>query len=57
MMKTVNDSFTVRNDHIADTGNMVSKKEAMKMEELAEFILDYIICHPDEFKDKKEETA
>lgn len=29
------------------------------MEELAEFILDYIICHPDEFKDddRKEETA
>lgn len=29
------------------------------MEELAEFILDYIICHPDEFKDddRKENTA
>jgi len=29
------------------------------MEELAEFILDYIIRHPDEFKDddRKEETA
>lgn len=29
------------------------------MEELAEFILDYIICHPDEFKDddRKEDTA
>nr|DAF40063.1 MAG TPA: protein of unknown function (DUF4375) [Caudoviricetes sp.] len=31
----------------------------MAMEELAEFILDYIICHPDEFKDddRKEDTA